>query len=307
MKPLFLFAFVLIFKASQAQTALVSTDSLAVPQSFDKTYDRSCALANNGIWKTSETRQPLGWQWRRVASEFDISPEGKAVYLMSRQQSRKSFIRILSGSALVMGALPVLFGGRPQQNEFNARLGLGLGMTVAGVALIINGGNKSLKDAINNRELALWLRNRDALAAELSPEVQQPFKNIYNQETIYLGFSSFSEKYVKNGRKYPIGLFGGRIKREFEGSVQGIASFGRYKKTKISGFVIYALGAVSTIGSLFLNQNRSRYNIPLSPAYIGGIGAMALGGGIMEVATNDLRDAIHFRNRDVVRQSLMLR
>ena len=305
MKLLLFPVFVLVFNVLQAQTEVVSINQFATTESFDQVYALNCAIIKRGAWQTSRGDQPLGWNWRKVTPEFEISPEGKAIYLQSQKQSRRALIYSISGVALIFGTLPVGMSG-PQSNEFNLRVATVMGMTFGGLGLIsagIIGGNKSYR----NRELAVWLRNRDAIATELSPSLQTDFKQIYNQQTIYLynGYGGLGSKYVKNGQKYAGGLFGNRIKREFEGSEQAMISFKRYQKTKKSGFVMYSIGLAAIISSVFLASNRSEASFKV--AYFGGMVSSIIGGSLMVEANNNLRDAAYFRNRDVVRQSLTLR
>lgn len=306
MKLLLFSAFVLIFNALQAQTEVVSVNQLGTTGSFDQVYTRNCAVTKNGDWQTSRGNQPLGWNWRKVAPEFEISPEGKTVYLQSQNQSRRAFIYTIAGTVLALGALPVGMSGSPN-NEFNARAATALSMSLGGLGLItagLIGGNRSHQ----NRELAVWLRNRDAIATELSPSLQTDFKKIYNQQTIYLynGDVGFGSKYVKNGQKYAGGLFGNRIKREFEGLEQSMMSFKRFQQNKKTGFAMYSIGLATAISSIFLASNGSNATTN-NIAYFGGLAVSIIGSNVMTAANNDLRDAIYFRNRDVVRQSLTLR
>ena len=305
MKLLLFPVFVLFFNVLQAQTEVVSTNQLATTESFDQVYARNCAIIKRGVWQTSRGGQPLGWNWRKVAPEFEISPEGKVAYLQSQKQSRRAFIYSISGAVLAIGALPVGMSG-PRTNDFNARAATALGMSLGAIGFMtasMIGADKSYR----SREFAVWLRNRDAIATELSPSLQTDFKKIYNQQTIYLynGDSSFGSKYVKNGQRYAGGLFGNRIKHEFEGSEQAMMSFKRYQQIKKPGFAMYSIGLAAVISSVFLASNRSEASFKF--AYFGGMVSSIIGGSLMVEANNNLRDAAYFRNRDVVRQSLTLR
>ena len=292
----------LLLGAFQAQTQTVTADSLS---SFNQLYERSCVLTSRDTWSTSQGVRPLGWRWRRVASEFDVSPEGKAVFEQSRQQSRKALVCYLAGTALILGILPIVATSPPSE-QFDARAGVISGMVIGG-SVSLGYSVRNLRKALNNQELALWLRNRDALAVELPMNLRANFKQIYNQETIYLqGIGRLTERYVRNGQRYPIGIFGGRIKHEFQGSADGMVSFKRYQSVKRAGFVVYALGGASTIASIFIDQNNHKRPL-FTPAYLAGLVGMSVGAGVMGVATNDLRNAIYLRNRDTVRPLLMLR
>ena len=294
MKNLLIFSLLFSVGLANAQTEPLGN----VP--FNQTYDRTCALVTNGTWNSANANTRLGWQWRRVENQFDVSPEGKTLYLLARKQSKQSFALSMAGLGLALGALPVLASNPGTGNELTPNAGLAMGMSLSGLALSIASVGPQTK-ATDNFEKALWLRNRDAIAAELSPAAQPQFKQLYEQETMYFDFNGWGNGYVKNNQKYRFGMFGGFAKQEFKGSVQGWDSYKKFQVNQRVGVVTYTLGLASMLGSVFLRSDRNSF----STASFGGLAASLLGGGLIMTANSHLRRAVYFRNRDVVGQRLL--
>ncbi len=283
------------------------TDSLT-DLSFNRTYDQSCAFVSLGTWTSGTGNQPLGMHWRRVASEFDLSPEGKKTYLLAQKQGRTGLgLSLASLGTYLSGTVLLATGVRntvASNTDFNAQIGAGLGLYVGSTAL----SSTSIwfsTNAHNNFEKALWLRNRDAIMADMPVATQPKFKQAYEQEAIYLYDRSFWSpyQYIKNGQPHRLGFLGNAGQSVFQGSIQGLDSYQKYQRTKISGLALYTLGLVAMFSSIPTrnNGNAQSWKVP----YIGGLTVAMIGGGILAKSYTHLRRAIYFRNRDVVRQRLM--
>jgi hypothetical protein len=302
MKTLLLSVFLLSASFVNAQT-----DSLT-DQSFNRAYDKSCALVTNGMWNAATGNQPIGIHWRRVASEFDLSHEGKRTYLLAQKQGRTGLGLALAGAGLGVAGM-VMIVSDIQHNLFNKNPSntegiIGSGLFISAITVDIISVSYS-RNAHNNFEKALWLRNRDALLTDLPTTAQSQFKQAYEQEAIYLYDRSIwlPYQYIKNGQVHRLDFLGSAGQSVFQGSIQGLDSYQKYQRSKLSGTVLYTLGLVAMYSSTrFQNAgNAQGWTIP----YIGGVTVAAIGGGIIAKSYSHLRRAIYFRNRDVVRQRLM--
>ena len=294
MKNLLIFSLLFSVGLANAQTEPLGN----VP--FNQTYDRTCALVTNGTWNSATANTRLGWQWRRVENQFDVSPEGKTLYLLARKQSKQSFALSMAGLGLALGTFPIMASGVGTGNELTPKGGAILALSLGSLACSFASIGPRTR-GINNFEKALWLRNRDAIAADLSPAVQPQFKQLYEQETMYFDFNGWGNGYVKNNQKYRFGMFGGFAKQEFKGSVSGWDSYKKYQTNQRVGVAVYALGIASMLSSIAFSSNRNTFNA----TYFGGLAAGLAGGGLMATANSHLRRAVYFRNRDVVGQRLL--
>ncbi len=287
--------------------ANAQTDSLT-DLSFNRTYDQSCAFVSLGTWTSGTGSQPIGMNWRRVASEFDLSPEGKKNYLLAQKQGRTGLgLSLASLGTVIAGTVFIATGARNaivNSSDFNAQIGAGLGLYVGSIALSSTSIRFST-NANNNFEKALWLRNRGAIMTDLPMATQPKFKQAYEQEAIYLYDRSFWSpyEYIKNGQPHRLGFFGNAGQGAFQGSIQGLDSYQKYQRSKLSGLALYTLGLVAMFSSIPTrnNGNAQSWKVP----YIGGFTVAMIGGGILAKSYTHLRRAIYFRNRDVVRQRLM--
>ncbi|TAH14635.1 MAG: hypothetical protein EAZ14_03630 [Runella slithyformis] len=291
MKKQIIFGFLLFAGNVEAQN-----DSLT-QVSFNKIYNDHTALVVNRTWTSDTTTQSLGWGWRRVANKFEISPEGKTTYLLARRQIKRGLGFALGGLGLVLGSVPVATSMPNNGNDFSLKAGVALGMTFGGIASFIVASRNSTR-AANNFEQAVWLRNRDAIVVNLPYTVQAEFKQIYAQETIYLGHMSFGNGYIKNNRKQKFGLLGKLGQSEFENSVLGWDSYKKFQRTQRAGLAVYVVGAATMLSSVFaISRSNSNPNLVL---YVGGAVLTGIGGSIMNTANIHLRQAIYLRNRDVL-------
>jgi hypothetical protein len=287
--------------------ANAQTDSLS-DQTFNRIYDKSCAFVSLGTWSSGTGSQPIGIHWRRVASEFDISPEGKTTFLLAQKQGRTGLGLSLAGlSTYLAGTVFIATGARnaiANSSDFNAQIGAGLGLYVGSIALTSTSVRFSTNTR-NNFEKALWLRNRDAMLTDLPMIAQPQFKQAYEQEAIYLYDRSIwlPYEYIKNGQPHRLGFFGNAGQSVFQGSIQGLDSYQKYQRSKLSGLALYTLGLVSMLSSTPTRNtgNVQSWKIP----YIGGFAVTMVGATILAKSYTHLRRAIYFRNRDVVRQRLM--
>lgn len=287
--------------------ANAQTDTLT-DQSFNRSYDKSCAFVSLGTWRSGTGNQPIGMHWRRVASEFDISPEAKTTYLMARKQGQTGLGLALGGLSAYLSGTIFLISGLQNTlftpNNFDTHLGIGLGMYVGAVALSSTSISYT-KNANNNFEKALWLRNREAIMTDLPATVQPQFKQVYEQEAIYLYDRSTWQpyEYIKNGQPYRLGFLGVAGQNAFQGSVQGLDSYQKYQRSKLGGVALYTLGLVAMLSSISVQKagNTEGWKLP----YFGGAVVASIGGGVLVQSITHLRRAIYFRNRDVVRQRLM--
>jgi hypothetical protein len=287
--------------------AYAQTDSLT-DQSFNKIYDQSCALVTTGMWNSATGNQPLGMHWRRVAPEFDISPEGKMTYMLAQKQSKTGFGLAMAGiGTLLSGTVFIISGlrnGLLGNKSFDTQLGVGMGLYVGSLAFSLPSAAYNIK-SYNNFEKALWLRNRDAMALSLPMAAQPQFKQIYEQEAIYLKQSGFLRPlgYVKNNQIHRFGFLGNAAQTEFQGSVQGLDSYQKYQRSQVGGAAVSALGFAVMLSSGYFGNRSNKSNGQI--VYLGGLTTVMIGSGILGSSYNHLRRAIYFRNKDVVRQRLM--
>jgi hypothetical protein len=302
MKTLLLSVFLLSASFVNAQT-----DSLT-DQSFNRAYDKSCALVTNGMWNAATGSQPIGIHWRRVASEFDLSHEGKRTYLLAQKQGRTGLGLALAGAGTYLSSVVFMVTGLRNSlvtnSDFNTQIGIGTGLLVSSIALSSTAVSYN-RNTYNNFEKALWLRNRDAILTDLPTTAQSQFKQAYEQEAIYLYDRSIwlPYQYIKNGQVHRLDFLGSAGQSVFQGSIQGLDSYQKYQRSKLSGTVLYTLGLVAMYSSTRFQNAGNAQGWTIS--YIGGVTVAAIGGGIIAKSYSHLRRAIYFRNRDVVRQRLM--
>lgn len=114
----------------------------------------------------------------------------------------------------------------------------------------------------------------------------------YDQETIYLSHG----KYIKNGQKYPIGLFGNKLKKELEINPNAVLEFKKYERNLWSSVLLYSAGALSLLAANEVDSNNKGLKNGL---YIGGIGMITATIPFAIKASKSYHKSIWLRNRGV--------
>jgi hypothetical protein len=109
--------------------------------------------------------------------------------------------------------------------------------------------------------------------------------------------------YVREGRKYEGGLFGGELEEAVQGNPQAVEYARAYKTGKVTGFVLTLLGAAAAIGGIVLfatqaTQTPSTQDVPPTGLFIAGGGLLVeLAGSIVMLnAEPHMTDAINAYN-----------
>lgn len=122
-------------------------------------------------------------------------------------------------------------------------------------------------------------------------------KGAYERKTIYL--SGNNNVYIKNKARTRMGLFGGKIRKEFDScSLESKAEMVFFVKKKKRGVILMGAGVVAAVGSFFIMP------VVIGPV-IAGLGAVGLPACIigalnLHSAQNHLHKAVWLRNRDVI-------
>jgi hypothetical protein len=116
----------------------------------------------------------------------------------------------------------------------------------------------------------------------------------YEMETIYLS----TGKYIKNGEKYPLGLFSQHLKKEMKVSPEAVIEFRRYEKKRNWGMVFIAAGAGSYLTGLALDSASDEVRGGL---LIGGLGLTLTSVPFGIQSMNSYHKAIWLRNGAVLK------
>lgn len=294
-KTALLFFFTIgLLSAARSQSIQDSTEYLTIKDN----YNAHAAFVNGNQWTTSLGNQRLGRRWQNVAAEFELSPQGKAAFLLALQQKGKAPTYVLGGYALMIGSLPLLASATISNNN-NLEGGIGAGMAIGGLALVFV-GSKKVTAATDNFQKALWLRNRDALLQFVPPTDQPHFKYIYEQETIYLTKNG----YIKNGHKQELGFLGGKAAKEFRSVPGASEQFKKYRNNQRLGALLYVAGLTTMVASITSHNGLRGPGLGL---YIGGAVVAGAGGGILSSSRRFLSQAVYLRNYTVLERQMLRR
>lgn len=273
---------------------------------FNDIYNQSCAIVSNRMWSSAGQHQRLGLNWKNVSTEFEINDTANTIFQTAQKQSKLGIGLTASGAALVLGSFPLF--AKDVKNKatvlsINSKIGFGL--YLSGFVLMAVSASK-FRIANNNFEKALWHRNGEILEQNLSDKSKIKFKEIYTKETIYFSNNGFGgyNGYIKNNQKYQFGMFGNLADMEFKSSINGWNSYKKYKNTHRIGFALYATGLIGMLSSFnqsSINQNNLNKTQGI---YIGSIIVSSFGSTIMRNALVHLRQAVFFRNRDIIFSNL---
>ena len=128
------------------------------------------------------------------------------------------------------------------------------------------------------------------------------YSDIYGQTTIekYENKSIYlhGNKYVKGGKKYPLGFLGMRLGEELEVSLDAVIEWKKYKKSMVHSFVALMAGAVAAgVGSVVYRENKD-LGVGL---VIGGYGAVFYGVPLSIQSQRSMHKAVWLYNRDILR------
>lgn len=250
-------------------------------------YYANTAFVLDGNWSTTQGSRPIGNQWKLVAEEFEISPEGNFTYQLARDQRKRGNMFGLIGLGLAIGTAPLL------GNSSSAVIGIGTTLgSWSFFAISFSNNSKSR----NNFEKALWLRNRDAMVQQISILSQPEFQYVYETETLYLT----NRGYIKNGKKYILGPFSKNAASEFRNTPTAWGLYQQYRKNNLTGLALYSAGIASIFASLLVTRNKRPGNSTNIILYMGGLSASIAGTGLMSGGYKRLRQAIYFRNYEVL-------
>jgi hypothetical protein len=285
-----------------ANATFAQIDSVSnVP--FSTIYNQSCATVAKDMWISSGNHQRVGWLWNNVKHEFENSELGNEAFLTGQKQTKFGLASSIIGISAIIGSIAVMYDDKNPPIPRNQ--GLGLGLFLGGYSMIFASINSSKKGQ-NNLEKALWLRNRDELANNVEKNVKENFINIYNTETIYFrknGFFGYNG-YTLNQQKHKFGLLGNSGKPEFTNSINGLNSYLEYQKKQKIGFSVYSVGLLGMISS-FGKKNFISNKININQAlYFGSIITTQIGIMIMKNGLVNLRQAVFFRNKDILYNNL---
>ncbi|MBA3899070.1 MAG: hypothetical protein H0X62_02500 [Bacteroidetes bacterium] len=104
-------------------------------------------------------KNTVGFLGRKMKPEFEISPEGMAVFQQYRSQEKTALILMGAGLAALIGSFFIVdFDDVSNPNNFLAGATYGAGLAITGFSL-----NYVIKSQRNFKK-AIWLRNRDVLS-----------------------------------------------------------------------------------------------------------------------------------------------
>ena len=114
----------------------------------------------------------------------------------------------------------------------------------------------------------------------------------YQSESIYLK----GQKYVKNGVEHRIVSWNGDLRTEMEVSPDAVMEYSKFQRTRKTAFVLSAVGVVSIVASVFVDNNTDL------PGYLllGGVGLTIVSIPIYRTANSHLQKAIWLRNGAVL-------
>jgi hypothetical protein len=303
MKILYCLIFVIFTSTINAQSVVDSADS----QPITDIYDQHCALVENGFWRTTTGVTKLRWNGSNIAKEFEISPDGAATRKLSQRQFKQGFGFIAASLGLSFGSMAVLVSGSnnysySSSNRLKTPL-IAAGMLIGSV-ICLGGAVRSFSKSSSTLDLALWQRNRDAMLANITSEIRPQFKQVYERETIFLG----NNHYIKNGRKTRIRIWGNGIKAEFEDSPLSQDIFKRFQQKSRIGSAAYYIGAATMLGVMLTNNSNYSFRSKTGrQLYMTGAVTTFISGAVLSAAVQDLRRAIHIRNREVIEQRMAFR
>ena len=280
---------------AQTPTNMTAMESQAVEYlTFPENYNAHAAYVFGNRWTTSLGNQPLGYNWKKVAAEFENSPEGQADYLLAQKQKRMVPVFLIPGYGFTLGAIPVLFPTLLSSSpSLDFQRGIGIGMLAGGLVLTYIAGRK-LRNSANNFDKALWLRNRDEMLRYVSPTDQPRFKYLYETETLYLTTNS----YIRNGQEHRLGILGHGTADEFRNVPMSWDLYKKYRNRRYIGGLLYVAGWASAV--LLPNSTRGT---PL--LYYGGLSVAVAGGGVMLSSRKFLSQAVYLRNQSVMERQML--
>lgn len=122
-------------------------------------------------------------------------------------------------------------------------------------------------------------------------KAQDAYKN-YKMESIYLHHSS----YIKNGVKYPLGLFSANLGQEMKVSPHALGEWKKYENYRTWAIVTSIVGLGLTVRSITINNNDTLRDGLL----ISGLGASIASFTFGLKARNQINKAVWTRNRDIL-------
>jgi hypothetical protein len=116
-------------------------------------------LLNSNNYIKGNQKQKIGFGGRKMKSEFEISPEGMAVFKKYQSQEKKGLLWFGAGMATMIGAAFLIDYDNPSSSKNYLAAGT---YAAGGIMTAISISN--LVHSQKNFQKAIWLRNRDAIA-----------------------------------------------------------------------------------------------------------------------------------------------
>ncbi len=103
-------------------------------------------------------------------------------------------------------------------------------------------------------------------------------------------------KYIKNGKSYPTGFLGGKMKKEMENSRDAMLAFTQFEKGRNLSMTLSLVAVGAVISSTFVDNSNLRGGMLL-----GGLSSLLIALPISFNSSDNLQKAIWCRNRDILR------
>ncbi len=157
------------------------------------------------------------------------------------------------------------------------------------------------------QKLQLWLIVYFLIFSITYINSQNTIKKNYEKEAIYLRMGFWGQKYIKNGKSYPIRIFNDKLDNEMKISRTAYKEYKKYKINKkiilagnLIGLGLAVYGEYNAIKLLSKNQWDEKLFNKFTNFTLIGMGTIMITIPFQYFAYNRLQKAIWLRNRDIL-------